>query len=390
MIQLGYNQPINGHAPLAGYAYYYLNQPNFIRTNITLRFALAPVYLDTELGIQHALGERTDLGIGIAGGGFADTYSEVRGGKYLRKESFAGNGGEMSVSLYHCFAETEQNKIPLNGIVRAGIHYSLYERDDTARTFQIPDDQATVHIRTGVRFGGMEPTLFPELAMELSVWYEGQIRQEAQHYGYEFDRVVSPPLGPPRIVRIHDREIEPTSHLFWARALLAYTMTNSMQNFYLSITAGTSVEPDRFSAYRLGALLPMVSEFPLSLPGYYYQEITAQKFVLVGGNYSVPLDRKKRWSLNCAVATAVVEYLPGLKQPGNWHTGVGGGLMYRTPSDALKIMVGYGYGVDAIRNGERGAHSIGILMQFDLEQARSVYYPESLGRWRGMQKIFGN
>lgn len=375
MFQLGYNQSLIGHAPLAGYAFYYLNQPNFVRTNLTLRLAVAPVYLDTELGIQRALGERTDLGIGLAGGGFADSYSEVRGGKYLRKESFTGHGGEMSLSVYHCFIPADENhKVPLSGILRAGIHYSVYDRDnDTARDFQIPDDQPVVHVRGGFRFGGTEPTLFPALAMELSVWYEGQFREKSEHYGFA-----------------DDREIELNSHLFWTRALFAYTLTNSMQNFYLSVTAGTSVAADRFSAYRLGALLPLVSEFPLSLPGYYYQELTAEKFILIGGNYSVPLDPKKRWSLNGAVATAFVDYLPGLEQPGHWHTGFGAGLMYRSKSDYLKIMVGYGYGVDAIRNGDRGAHSIGVLMQFDLEQTRSLYYPESPGRWRGLQKIFGS
>lgn len=375
MVQLGYNQSLVGHAPLAGYAFYYRNQPNFLQTNLTLRLAIAPVYLDTELGIQRALGERTDLGIGLAGGGFADSYAEIRKGKYLRAESFTGHGGEMGVSLYHCFIESDENhQVPLNGILRAGFHYSAFERDDeTDVKFEIPDDQQVFHFRTGLRWGGKEPVLFPSLAMELSLWYEGQVRFESQRYG-----------------RMNDREIKPQSHLFWARALFAYTQTNWMQSFYISITAGTSVEADRFSAYRLGALLPLVSEFPLSLPGYYYQEISAERFVLVGGNYSVALDSKNRWSLNGAIATAVVDYLPGLEQPGHWHTGLGAGVMYRSPSGTLKVLAGYAYGVDAIRTHGRGAHSVGLLMQIDLEHARSLYYPEAPGRWRGLQRIFGS
>ena len=38
--------------------------------------------------------------------------------------------------------------------------------------------------RQRLRFGGIEPTLFPELAMELSVWYEGEFRTDAGTYGY--------------------------------------------------------------------------------------------------------------------------------------------------------------------------------------------------------------
>src|SRR5437867_13348540 len=92
LIQLGYNQPLEGHGPISAYAFYYLNVPHFYRTNLTLRFALAPLYLDSELGIQNAVGPHTDLGIGLAGGGFADGYNEVRGGKYLKSESFSGYG----------------------------------------------------------------------------------------------------------------------------------------------------------------------------------------------------------------------------------------------------------------------------------------------------------
>ena len=52
--------------------------------------------------------------------------------------------------------------------------------------------------------------------------------------------------------------MEDMSHLFWGQALLAYTFTNSGQSFYINLTGGTSVDADRFSAYRLGALLPLV------------------------------------------------------------------------------------------------------------------------------------
>jgi hypothetical protein len=116
LIQVGYNASFEGHAPLAGYAFYYRNEPNFLRTNLTLRLAIAPTYVDSELGISHVLGANTDLGVGIAGGGFADSYSEIRGGVYHSSESFDGHGGEASVSLYHCFNPGQL--IPLNGVLR--------------------------------------------------------------------------------------------------------------------------------------------------------------------------------------------------------------------------------------------------------------------------------
>ena len=368
LIQLGYNGALEGHSPLSAYAFYYRNEPEFLRTNLTLRLAVAPTYLDSELGISHAISEHTDVGIGLAGGGFADNYSEIHGGTFYPSQSFTGYGAETSLSLYHLFNPGAM--IPLNGLVRGIAHYSTYERNDnTANNFQLPDDRGTFSVRSGLRWGGREPVLFPALAMELSAWYEGEFRTGSGTYGYG------------------DRSVEPQSHLFWGEALLAYTLPELKHSFYLSLTAGTSINADRFSAYRLGSLLPLVSEFPLSLPGYYYQEISAKDFVLVGGNYVVPLDKKQRWNLSATASTAAVDYLPGLEQSGDWHTGLGGGILYKSPS--WKIMLGYGYGVDAIRSHGRGAQSVGVLLQFDLGQAKeALLNPEQPSRWRGFQEMF--
>src|SRR5215510_9780261 len=65
LIQVGYNAALEGHAPLAFYAFYFHNQPQFLHTNLTLRLAIALTYIDSELGIRHVLGDNTDMGIGI-------------------------------------------------------------------------------------------------------------------------------------------------------------------------------------------------------------------------------------------------------------------------------------------------------------------------------------
>jgi hypothetical protein len=367
LVQFGYNAALEGHAPLSAYAFYYRNEPDFLGTNMALRLAVAPTYLDSELGLRQAVSEHTDLGIGLAGGGFADSYAEIDHGTYYPSQSFTGYGAETSLSLYHLFNPGQM--IPLNGLIRGSAHYSTYERDDTtASNFQLPKDRGTFSVRTGLRWGGREPTLFPAVAMELSAWYEGKFRTGSGTYGYG------------------DRSVEPQSHLFWSEALLAYTLPKLKHCFYVSLTAGTSIDADRFSAYRLGSLLPLVAEFPLSLPGYYYQEISARQFVLAGGNYTIPLDRKQHWNLNATASTAVVDYLPGTGQPSNWNSGLGGGILYKSP--AWKIMFGYGYGVDAIRSSGRGAQSIGVLVQFDLGKAREAPpNPEEPNRWRGFQQI---
>ena len=67
--------------------------------------------------------------------------------------------------------------------------------------------------------------------MEMSAWYEGQYRTDAGAYGFD-----------------GDRELNANSQLFWARALLIYTLPESKQSFDINLTAGASVAADRFSA----------------------------------------------------------------------------------------------------------------------------------------------
>jgi hypothetical protein len=352
LIQLGYNQPIQGRAPISAYAFYYLNLPHFYQTNLTLRLAVAPLYVDSELGISKAIGPHTDLGIGLAGGGFADGYNEIRRGQYLKGESFSGHGGGISGNLYHLFNPNQ--RIPLNAVVRLEAHYSSYARDsDTDSLFELPGDKGSIHLRSGFRWGGREPLMLPDVAMEISIWQESQFRANSGHYGFN-----------------DDRKVEINSHLFWGRALLTYTFPKLQHSFTVNLTGGTSIDPDRFSSYRLGGILPFASEFPLTLPGYYFQEISADRFVLLAGQYLLPLDKENRWALTAVAATASVQYVSGLEQPGRQHSGVGGGIRYRSPKDAWQVVLSYAYGIDAIRNGGRGAHNIGFLLQFDLERAQ--------------------
>lgn len=385
LIQLGYNQPLEGKGPIAGYAYYYRNDPGFLRTNLTLRLAVAPTYLDTELGVRDLLGEHTDMGFGLAGGGFADSYSEVRGGKLWKEESFSGHSAEGSVSLYHLFNPlpagqtnyTGIRDVPLQLVFRSAAHYSLYQRDDeTAATFTLPEDKLSYNLRLGLRWGGREPLLITGRAVELSLWYEGQFRTDSQEYGYN-----------------RDRDIEAQSHLFWSRGLVAWDLPHS-QHIEVTLTGGVSLHPDRFSAYRLGGALPLNAEFPLMVPGYYFQELSAKRFILLNTYYSIPFTPSKRWDLAINSGIANVDFLPGLELPEHWHYGIGGGIGYTSANGAWHWVLGYAYGVNAERNGHEGAHSVGIVMEYDLEAGgmgplRRAVKHLNPNTWRGFDRLFG-
>jgi hypothetical protein len=354
LLQLGVNQSLHDDGPTAAYAFYYWNMPDVPATNMTLRLAIAPVYADVELGFKGLLGENTDLSVGVFGGGFYNSYNEVRQGNFFRDESFDGHGGGAALSLYHNF--TPAATVPLNGIIRASMNYHVFsDSSDTAVNFGVPDSQPFYTLHTGLRWGGKEPLLTPRLAAELSVWYDLEYRPDHESYGFG-----------------GDRELNSSSHRFLGNAQLLYTMPRSEHYLALGLMGGAVINADRFSAYRLGGALPFTSEYPLFLPGYFYDELSAQHFGLFYGLYAVPFGPSKSWSIFGGGATAVVDYVDGLEQSGNWNTGVTGGLSFKSKNRRLQALVASGYGIDAIRSDGRGGYSVAFLLQYNFGKLTSA------------------
>ena len=361
LIHLGFDQSLINDGPVGAYAFYYWNQPSYKRPDQTLRLVVAPTYLDSELGFKDRLGKNTDIAVGVAGGGFASSHVEIRGGDYIREESFVGHGGGASLSTYHLF--NPGHLIPLQGVLRGSFHFTAFdETDDTARNFELPNDQGFFFIKTGLRFGGREPILLPELALEISAWYEGEFREESGKYGFGADRI-----------------LESSSHKFWMKSQLNLKMDNTGHHVSVMLNAGSALDADRFSAFEIGGFLPFSAEFPLMLPGYFQKELIVENMGLFNAVYSIPLTRLKNWTVITILGSALVDYLPGLEQTGRWHSGVGGALVYESLNRNWKIGIGYSYGIDAIRTDGRGAHSAGLLLQYNFgdrkKTAQEIYEP---------------
>ena len=347
LLELGYDQPLAGQGPQGVYAYYYYNNPDFFKTNTALRLAIAPAYVDGEVGFKQLLSPTTDVGLGFYGGLFGANYYEVRQGRYYQSESFNGSGGGASVSVYQLL--NPGVLIPMSVVARGGLRESIYtDTSQTADNFALPANQTLGFARGGIRLAGKEPMLYPDLGLELSVWFERQWRMDSQQYGYNDDRSISPNVN-----------------LYWLYAGLNYAWTNSGQKISIAFTGGGSTDADQFSAWRLGGVLPLVSEFPLTLPGYYYEELTVTSFQHFYAGYDVPLDSAHRWDFRLEAATAHLEYLPGYQQPSSWQSGVGGGLSFAPKNKNFEIILRYGYGFNALRNGKEGAQSVGLLFQYN-------------------------
>jgi hypothetical protein len=355
LIQAGYDQPLGGPGPVGGYLFYYINEPGFIKPDLTLRLAAAPVYLASELGLRR-LG--ADFGLGLEGGGFADSYSEVRHGHYFRDESFAGDGGKASVSIYKQLNPGQ--RLPVNLIGRALAHVAIYRRNSKTRgDFQLPPNNFEQKYHVGLRLGGVPPRLMPARAAELSIWYEPILRDHAGSYGLN-----------------GDRRLERFTQLYWTRFLAAYRLSSG-RRFEFSAEAGDSWQADRIGAYRVGGFLPFASEFPLELPGYYNGELSAKRYALFAGHLSGFFDAQQKYLWRTFAHSANVTFLDGMQQPKPWNSGVGVGSGYQSANGVLLINLNYAYGIDAIRAHGRGAHSASLLVQIDLEALRKHKRPET-------------
>jgi hypothetical protein len=349
-LESGYEQGLGQPGPAAPYLFVYLNRPGVFRSSDTLRMAVAPVYLDTELGIKGAFGSFSDAGIGFSGGGYAFGQTEVFRGDEKRGESFVGHGGGPSLSAYPHLGHV--GPLPLSGVLRVSGSYADYRRDDdTAPQFVLPPDEWTGVFRTGLRLGGQAPGLDTAPALEVSVWGESRVREHAASYGYDDDRAA-----------------QGRTNLYWSRMLFAYTLKDGVR-LGATTSFGGGAGVDRFSAYRLGGMLTQNAEFPLVLPGYFSQEIAARQFAHVYLRAGAALDDKKKYTVNVFAAGASITPVTGTDAGGAQHVGVGTGLEFTPRKGALHAMLSYGYSPTAMRGGRRGGDGAALSLELNFETA---------------------
>jgi hypothetical protein len=343
-LELGVEGPLRGDGPLSGYAFFLWNRPHFVEEDWYLRVILAPTFVTSELVVDRWPADGHALGFGAGGGLFPYNFDELRGGSHIEGESFWGHGGEATLTYYRRL--TLWDVLPIEGQLRLRPQYVAYDKNGTDSAFRLPADTPIVHGRAGIRVGGVPPELLPELALELSLWYEASYRAVADAYGFED--------APRSLEHLTDRA--------WARAggIAKLPGGHSLRAF---VTGGTAERTDALSTFRMGSGLPFRSEFPLVLHGYYVDEVFARRFVLVNVAWRLPLpvagDRVK---LQLSFDYARVDYAAGHDLPRNGLRGVGADLCIQLTSRAT-LVLGYGYGLDAPRGDRFGGHEAQTLLE---------------------------
>jgi hypothetical protein len=128
-------------------------------------------------------------------------------------------------------------------------------------------------------------------------------------------------------------------------------------------TAGFSHDVDLLSSYRMGSALPFRTEFPLILHGYFVEEVFAKRFWLVNASYRFPAwPGSRNVQLRISFDMAGVDYVDGHSLPREHLRGVGADMSVAV-TPRVTVVGGYGYGLDAPRNGDFGGHMLHALIE---------------------------
>jgi hypothetical protein len=345
-LEVGTEAPLKGNAPINGYAFFLWNRPHYPNPDQYLRVVVAPTYLLTELVQDHWPFGRHAVSVGLNGGGIRYGHFEYRNGNYKDEESFWGHGAELPLSYY---AGTKLfDKLPLQGQIRVTPSFIVYQNSfGTAERFELPPDTGLLTGRVGLRLGGVPPELLPKLALEASAWYEAVYRTNPGTFGL-----------PER-----QETLEDLTQRAWGRLAGVFNPTEG-QTLSVLVTAGMTRSTDLLSSFRLGSALPFRSEFPLILHGYFVEEVFAKRFWLLNASYRFPAwPGSRHVHLRVSFDMAGVEYVDGHRLPRENLKGVGADLSIAiTPR--VTVVGGYGYGIDAPRNGDFGGHEAHALIEY--------------------------
>ena len=345
-LQVGAETPLRGNGPLTGYGYFFYTRPRFLDEDLYLRLVIPPGYLISELIHDHWPSQHSAVGVGVSGGLWADSQGQFRDGRFEEEESFSGHSAGATLA-YYLRGPKIGGLLPLQGQIRANPRYIWYDRtDDTSHDFRLPDNTAIYDVRAGIRLGGVPPELFPEVSLELSVWHAVSYRDKAGRYGL--------PERPEKSRHLTQRT--------WTRVGGIYTFWGTQVSAFLN--AGIAEDADALSAFRLGGGSRLRAEFPLLLHGYNIEEIFARRFLLVNLAYRFPIwPGQDRVHLQLLADYAWVDYIQGHRLPRSGLAGVGANLSVAL-TRRITLAVGYGYGVDAPRNGGFGGHAVNMQVEY--------------------------
>jgi hypothetical protein len=325
-----------------GFGYFWFNQNNYPWTNTALRVVFAGIFADAELSCF--LPANTNIAVGVGGGGglFLETITPYRDGERLTHDSFLGDAANARVFIN----ETIPNPTPLPINVRGtyALSGAFYRAGDGTKNFVIPRDFLVQSVMAELRLGGIEPGLTARRGAELYLALDANYRTGFEAFG---------PVGTPYPAHAqYDR----------AFASLSGKIPLAQTTLYARLCGGLGERLDQLSAWKLGGNALGLESLSFQIHGYYLREFYADDFGLGNLDWSFPI--LPEWGLTGHVYGDWAAIKPPPPEPGDWHNyfGVAAGFGLRGPWQT-DWLVSYGYGVNALRNGDRGGHEIGLALE---------------------------
>ena len=330
---------------MSGFGYFWFNQNNYPWTNTALRVIFAGVLADTELSYFVGGNTNTAIGVGAGGGIYMDGVTPYVDGERLARQEFNGDdiGGRVFIN------QTIPNPTPLPLNVRASYFvYQYFYRTTTSTSsaFTVPSDFAVQTIQTELRYGGIEPGFFSRRGAELLLEADANYRSGFHPFG----ETIAP------VVDGHQTDYQ---HLF---ASLAAKLPTGPLTLSGRFCGGYGNNLDEISAWRLGGNLINIDPYAYTLHGYYLREFFTDRFLMSNLALSVPLAARHNLALHFYGDWALARGVPPLATDFHNYFGVGAGLSVRGPW-RTDFLLSYGYGINAIRDGERGGQEIAIGLE---------------------------
>jgi len=332
-----------GEEDLNGYGYYWFNENHFPWDQTALRVNFAGVYIDSELSYFLPEDPATAIGLRLGGGAFSDDVKAYVNGERLERQSYYGDSALGSVFVNHEILKI-MDKIPLNVRGTYEVRGTQYRDASYTKQFELPSRFYTQSGIVEIRLGGMKREI---TAREGLIAY---LRADT-NYRTNFE-----PFGP-------DGDLFPT-YTQYQRLLgqLGARIPIHETTWMLLLTGGAGRHLDELSAWRLGGNLINADPTIYTLHGYYTKEFFVRDFGLANFSVSQLINERHNVTLNLYADYAVERAVPP-DQP-NWRSlpGVGAGVGFRT-FWGVDVLISYGYGFEAIRNGDRGGQEVAIALQ---------------------------
>lgn len=319
----------------------YWNQLDFPREHINFNMVFAGPYNAFGLIFPEALGPDTALFWRIGSLIYFDSYTpEYVLGRPLRDEEFNGYTGWTSVGLNHEFGTFTEFNVPLNFSLEYRVGYTTYnKRDQTPPSFRTPSDHIGQELDAKLQFGGVLPGLKNAQGLDLHLRYIVGHRSNWNEWGPESD--------PFTTYATYQR-------LIFGAALFAPLIAD--QTFGLQLTAQKGFNLDRTTMTGLGGSLRTSAE-ATRIAGYFTREFLAEDYLLANFSYEIPIIPWQDISLHFYADQAAFRRGDDRAQGWQSATGLGAGVSLTGPFGG-EFLVSYGYGIDAIRKGERGGQEV--------------------------------